>query len=136
MDVVRSIQVAATGLKAQSGRMRVIAENLANANSTGNTPQADPYRRRVPTFRSALDREIGAQTVRLGGIERDQSAFQMRHEPGHPAADENGYVKYPNVNTLVESMDMREAQRSYEANLNVIGSARRMLQRTIDILRG
>ncbi len=136
MDVVRSIQVAATGLKAQAGRMRVIAENLANANSTGNTPQADPYRRRVPTFRSALDREIGAQTVRLGGIERDQSAFQMRHEPGHPAADENGYVKYPNVNTLVESMDMREAQRSYEANLNVIGSARRMLQRTIDILRG
>jgi flagellar basal-body rod protein FlgC len=136
MDVIRSISVAATGLKAQAGRMRVIAENLANANSTAQTPGQDPYRRRIPTFRAALDRELGATTVRMGEVQTDQSAFQTRFEPGHPAADENGNVRYPNVNSLVETTDMREAQRSYEANLNVISSTRRMIQRTIDILRG
>lgn len=136
MEFIRSILVAASGLRAQSGRMRVIAENVANANSTAQTPGGDPYRRRVPTFQSGLDREIGAQTVRLGRIESDRSDFQLRHEPGHPAADPNGYVRYPNVNPLIESMDMREAQRSYEANLNVIGTTRRMIQRTLDILRG
>lgn len=136
MEFVRSILVAASGLKAQAGRMRVIAENLANANSTASTPGADPYRRRVPTFQSRLDRTLGAQSVTLGRVETDRSDFQMRHEPGHPAADANGYVKYPNVNSLVETMDMREAQRSYEANLNVVGTTRRMIQRTLDILRG
>jgi flagellar basal-body rod protein FlgC len=136
MDVVRSIQVAATGLKAQAGRMRVIAENLANANSTAQTPGGEPYRRRVPTFRATLDRELGATTVAMGQVQTDNSAFQRRHEPGHPAADENGYVQFPNVNTLVETTDMREAQRSYEANLNVIGTTRRIVQRTLDILRG
>jgi len=136
MEFVRSIMIAASGLRAQSGRMRVIAENLANANSTATTPGGDPYRRRVPTFESRLDREIGANTVQLGRIQQDRSDFQMRFEPGHPAADANGYVRYPNVNTLVETMDMREAQRSYEANLNVIGTTRRMIQRTLDILRG
>jgi flagellar basal-body rod protein FlgC len=136
VDLNRSIQVAVTGLKAQSGRMRVIAENLANADSTGNAPGADPYRRRVPTFQARVDRAIGAQTVTLGRIEPDQSDFRIRHEPGHPAADANGNVKYPNVNSLIETMDMREAQRSYEANLNVIGTTRRIVQRTLDILRG
>lgn len=136
VDLVRSIQVAVSGLKAQSGRMRVIAENLANADSTGTAPGADAYRRRVPTFQSRLDRTIGAQTVALGRIESDNSDFRIRHEPGHPAADANGNVKYPNVNSLIETMDMREAQRSYEANLNVIGTTRRIVQRTLDILRG
>jgi flagellar basal-body rod protein FlgC len=116
--------------------MRVVAENLANANSTATTPGADPYRRRVPTFQSRFDRELGAQTVQLGRVEQDRSDFQLRLEPGHPAANAEGYVRYPNVNSLVETMDMREAQRSYEANLNVIGATRRMIQRTLDILRG
>jgi flagellar basal-body rod protein FlgC len=135
MDVVKSIWVAASGLRAQSGRMRIIAENLANADSTAQTPGGDPYRRRMPTFANRLDRELGAQTVALGKVETDKSDFIIKNEPGHPAADANGKVKYPNVNTLVETMDMREAQRSYEANLNVIGISRRMIQKTIDILK-
>ena len=135
MDFMKSIFVAATGLQAQNGRMRVIAENIANADSTGRTPEEDPYRRKIPTFRATLDRELNAEVVELGPLEIDQSAFRMRYEPGHPAADADGNVKLPNVSTLVEMTDMREAQRSYEANLNLIQSTRRMLQRTIDILR-
>jgi flagellar basal-body rod protein FlgC len=135
MDFLKTIAVAASGLKAQSGRMRVIAENLANADSTGSTPGADPYRRRVPTFVEKLDRELGVRTVQLGRVLEDESAFRTRFDPGHPAADENGQVKLPNVSSLVESMDMREAQRSYEANLNLVNATRRMLSRTIDILR-
>ena len=135
MEFLRSIMVAATGLRAQSGRMRVISENLANADSTGNAPGADPYRRKIPTFKTALDRELGADTVRLGKIERDQSDFGTRYDPGHPAADAKGYVKLPNVNTMVEAMDFREAQRSYEANLNLITATRRMIDSTLDILR-
>lgn len=135
MDVVKSIWVAASGLRAQSGRMRIIAENLANAESTAKTAGGDPYRRRMPTFASRLDRELGAQTVALGRVDTDKSDFTIKSEPGHPAADANGNVKYPNVNSLIETMDMREAQRSYEANLNVITVSRRMLQKTIDILK-
>lgn len=135
LDFIKSISIAASGLKAQSGRMRVLSENIANADSTGQRPGADPYRRRVPTFRSELDRSLGAQVVSLGRVRPDNSDFRTRYEPGHPAADANGMVKYPNVNSLVEMNDMREAQRSYEANLNVIGATRRMIQRTLDILR-
>ncbi|MFN0264122.1 flagellar basal body rod protein FlgC [Tepidamorphus sp. 3E244] len=135
MDIMKSIMVAASGLKAQSGRMRVIAENLANADSTGTRPGEDPYRRKIPVFKSLMDRDLGARTVELSKIDRDRTDFGIKLEPGHPAADENGYVKVPNVNSLVESMDMREAQRSYEANLNVISSTRRMVMRTLDILR-
>lgn len=135
MDLVNSMKIAAAGLKAQSGRMRVIAENIANAESTARTPDGDPYRRRVPTFVSGFDRALAATKVELGKVEEDQSAFRSRYEPGHPAADANGYVKYPNVDTLVESVDMREAQRSYEANLNIVTATRRMIQRTLDILR-
>ncbi|HXK54961.1 MAG TPA: flagellar basal body rod protein FlgC [Hyphomicrobiales bacterium] len=136
MDFLSTLKIAASGLRAQSGRMRVIAENLANADSTATTPQGEPYRRRVPTFVSELNREIGAQVVRPGRILTDRSDFKSRYEPGHPAADAKGYVKTPNVNPLIESMDMREAQRSYEANLNVVSSTRRMLMRTLDILKG
>ncbi len=135
MDFMKTISVAASGLKAQSGRMRVIAENLANADSTANTPGGDPYRRRVPTFANRFDRELQAHTVQLGRIREDQSAFRTRFDPAHPAADQNGEVKLPNVNSLIEQMDMREAQRSYEANLNLVTATRRMISRTIEILR-
>jgi flagellar basal-body rod protein FlgC len=135
MDLLKSIVAAASGLRAQSGRMKVISENLANADSTADRPGADPYRRKVPTFRSQVDRELGVRTVELGRIRPDTSAFRTRIDPGHPAANAEGEVRLPNVNSLIETMDMREAQRSYEANLNVISSARRMISRTIEILR-
>jgi flagellar basal-body rod protein FlgC len=135
MDLIKSLFISASGLKAQNGRMRVIAENIANANSTSKTPDELPYRRKIPTFKSYFDRALGAEVVELGEIAEDRSDFRSVHMPGHPAADENGYVLQPNVNTLIETTDMREAQRSYEANLNVIDSTRKMLQKTIDILR-
>lgn len=135
MDLLNSLKIAASGLGAQSQRMRVISENIANTNSTATEKGGDPYRRKVPTFVVEYDRAIGADTVRAGKIKHDKSDFGMRFEPGHPAADKNGYVKTPNVNGMIEAMDMREAQRSYEANLNVIKSARRMLAKTLEILR-
>jgi flagellar basal-body rod protein FlgC len=135
MDFLKSLSIAASGMRAQAGRMRIIAENIANADSTAQRPNADPYRRKVPTFRSEVDRALDARVVGLGRVRPDQSAFRLRYEPGHPAADVNGNVKYPNVNPLIEMTDMREAQRSYEANLDVIGATRRMLQRTLDILK-
>jgi flagellar basal-body rod protein FlgC len=135
MDFLKTISVAASGLKAQSGRMRVIAENIANANSTGKTPGADPYRRKVPTFARQFDRDLEANVVAMGRVGLDGSAFRTRFDPGHPAADAKGEVKLPNVNSLIETMDMREAQRSYEANLNLISATRRMISRTLEILR-
>jgi flagellar basal-body rod protein FlgC len=135
MDFLKSMQIAASGLRAQTGRMQVIAENVANADSTAQRPGGDPYRRKIPTFRSEMDRALEANTVTMGKIRQDPTDFRTKYEPGHPAADQNGYVKYPNVNSVIELNDMREAQRSYEANLNVIGATRRMIQRTIDLLR-
>jgi flagellar basal-body rod protein FlgC len=135
VDFLKSIAIAASGLRAQAGRMRVISENIANAESTAPRAGADPYRRKIPTFRSEMDRALDAHTVAMGRIRADRSDFRTKYEPGHPSADANGYVKYPNVNSLVEMMDMREAQRSYESNLNVIGATRRMIQRTLEILR-
>jgi flagellar basal-body rod protein FlgC len=135
MDFLKSIAIAASGLRAQAGRMRVISENIANADSTAPRAGADPYRRKIPTFRSEVDRALQASVVGLGRTQTDPTDFRSKYEPGHPSADADGYVKYPNVNSLIEMTDMREAQRSYEANLNVISATRRMLQRTIDILR-
>ena len=135
MDFLKTMSIAASGLRAQAGRMRIISENIANADSTPTGPGADPYRRKVPTFVSELDRTIDARVVEMGKVRIDNSEFRLKYEPGHPAADKNGNVKYPNVNPLVEMTDMREAQRSYQANINVIGAARRMIQRTIDILK-
>jgi flagellar basal-body rod protein FlgC len=135
MDFMRSLAIAASGLRAQVGRMRIISENIANADSVAQSPGGDPYRRRIVTFSSELDRSIGANVVKLGPVETDNSAFTVKHEPGNPAADAKGDVKYPNVNALVEMTDLRDAQRSYEANLNVITATRRMLQRTIDIIK-
>ena len=130
-----TLQIAASGLRAQSARMRIISENLANADSTARTPDQDPYRRQIPLFRAELDRQTGANEVRMDGARLDQSEFRMVFEPGHPAADEEGYVRYPNVSSLIELMDMKEAQRSYEANMNMIEGARRMMDRTLDLLR-
>jgi flagellar basal-body rod protein FlgC len=135
-DFLSSMRIAATGLHAQTARMRVLAENLANADSAGKTPNEDPYRRKIPTFKSVMDNDIGGEVVKIGKIALDQSEFETRYEPGHPAADASGYVKYPNVNSLIETMDMREAQRSYEANLNVVTVTRQMLGQTIDLLKG
>src|SRR5947209_7268305 len=134
-DFLRSMSIATSGLRAQAGRMRVLSENIANADSTAATAGGDPYRRKVPTFSSALDRTLDAKVVTLGKIVPDQSAFRVKYDPSNPAADASGNVKYPNVNSLVETTDMRDAQRSYEANLNVIGATRRMIQRTLDILK-
>jgi flagellar basal-body rod protein FlgC len=134
-DFARSMGIATSGLRAQAGRVRVISENIANAESTASTPGGDPYRRKVPTFSSELDRTLDARTVALGRVRPDPSAFRIKHDPGNPAADTAGNVKYPNVNSLIEMTDMRDAQRSYEANLNIIGATRRMIQRTLDILK-
>src|SRR5579863_7434458 len=134
-DFVRSMGIATSGLRAQAGRMRVISENIANADSTASTAGGDPYRRKVPTFSATLDRTLDAQVVGLGKVLPDTSAFRVKHEPSNPAADAAGNVKYPNVNPLIEMTDMRDAQRSYEANLNIISATRRMLALTLNIIK-
>src|ERR1700687_5190537 len=130
-DFARSMSIATSGLRAQAGRMRVISENIANADSTAPTAGGAPYRRKVPTFSSALDRTLDAQVVTLGKIRPDPTAFRIKHEPSNPAADAAGNVKYPNVNPLVEMTDMRDAQRSYAANLNIVSDTRRVIERTL-----
>jgi len=134
-DFARSMGIATSGLRAQAGRMRVISENIANAESTAPTAGGDPYRRKVPTFSSTLDRALDARVVSLGKVAPDNSSFRVKYDPSNPAADATGNVKYPNVNPMVEMTDMRDAQRSYEANLNIISATRRMIQRTLDILK-
>lgn len=135
MEALKTMAIAWSGMRAQAGRMRVVAENLANANSTGATPNDPPYRRQIPTFKDQLDRASGVELVRLGKTVKDKSNFKMRFDPSHPAADATGYVKLPNVDPLIETMDMREAMRNYEANLDVIQAARSMITKTIDLLR-
>ncbi|MHB2208889.1 flagellar basal body rod protein FlgC [Methylobacterium sp. CM6257] len=135
MEFSKSLTVAAAGLKAQSGRMRIIAENIANADSAPASAGAQPYRRKIPTFTSHLDDETGARLVEAGRVRRDPSAFRTKYEPGNPAANARGEVQMPNVNALIENMDLREAQRSYEANLNMVTSTRKMLAQTLAILK-
>lgn len=130
-----TLDVAASGLQAQSTRIRVLAENIANADSTGAAPGDAPYRRRTVSFTSALDEASGARKVEVERIGHDPSPFPLEHEPGHPAADEQGYVQKPNVNTLIEMVDLREASRSYEANLKALEVGRDMIGRALDILR-
>lgn len=127
--------VAGSGMRAQGTRIRVIAENIANQNSTADTPGGDPYRRKVVTFKNALDRQLDVDTVRVRKVTEDPSAFALRFDPSHPAADENGYYKLPNVTGLVETMDMLEAQRTYQANVSVIENTKRMVSTTLDLLR-
>lgn len=135
MEFLKSMLVSASGLRAQTQRMKVIAENLANASSTAKTADGDPYRRKVVTFSNELDRSLGATKVKVNKIGTDKSEFQLRYEPGHPGANADGYIKLPNVMPLIEMADMQEAQRTYEANLGIIEGAKSMLQRTIDLLR-
>ena len=133
--LVASLKVAASGLEAQSTRIRIVSENLANARSTGDTPGADPYRRKTVTFGTELDRVSGTDVVKVKTIGVDDSDYIEEYEPGHPAADENGVVKMPNVNILIEMADMREANRSYDANLQVIRQTRDLVASTIDLLK-
>ncbi|MGP1358272.1 flagellar basal body rod protein FlgC [Roseicyclus sp.] len=136
MDPLRSISsIAASGMLAQSHRLKVTAENVANANSTGNTPGEEPYRRKTVTFAEMVDRVTGASLVQVSEIGRDQSEFPLRYDPAHPAADENGYVQTPNVSSIVEMNNMREAARSYEANMNMFEAARNMRRQMLDLLR-
>lgn len=130
-----TLRIGGSGLQAQSLRLRIIAENMANAHSTGRTPGSDPYSRKVITFENELDEAAAANLVRVGGIERHRAPFRIEHMPGHPAADAQGYVRMPNVDLVVEAADMREANRSYEANLQSIRQARDMINMTLDLLR-
>ena len=132
---MKTLRVSAAGMKTQGTRIRVISENIANANSLPQSPGEEPYRRKIITFRSVLDRRVGIETVAVDKIHRDQTKFANRYDPSHPAADANGYVLVPNVKTMIEMMDMREAQRSYEANLSVIRTSKKMLQSAVDLLR-
>ena len=136
MDLSKTLQISASGMSAQTMRLRTIAENLANAESLGEAPGAQPYARKLVNFKNVLDRRLGASVVKVDKITKDQAEFQKRFDPQHPAADKDGYVLTPNVNSLIEMMDMRQAQRSYEANLSVIEVSKSMLARTIDLLRG
>lgn len=131
-----SSKLAGAGLEAQSLRLRIVSENIANAQSTGATEGADPYARKTITFRSELDRALGSASVKVKEIGVDQAPFRVEYDPGNPAADEKGFVKMPNVNVLVEMADMREANRSYEANLQMMKQARSMISGMIDLLKG
>lgn len=135
MDPLSTIsRIASSGLRAQGERMRVVSENVANANSTSNDAGGDPYRRKTISFNEMVDNSTGASLVEVTDIERDMSDFTVRYEPQHPAADNNGYVKLPNVNPLIEMSNMREASRSYEANLTMLEQARSMRSQLIDLL--
>jgi flagellar basal-body rod protein FlgC len=135
MDLTSAMTIAAAGMKVQSARLRVTAENLANAESTALTPGGDPFRRKTISFAERRDRATGLELVDVRRYGVDSGDFELRYQPGHPAADADGYVKFPNVNPLIELTDMREAQRSYEANLNALQLARQMIGRTLDLLR-
>ena len=130
------MRTASSGLQSQSMRLKVVSENLANMESTGTTPGADPYRRKLVTFEQTLDEATGAETVGVERITRDQAPFRKEFDPGHPAADASGYVKHPNVEMMVEMADMREASRSYEANLQMLKQARDMAATMVDLLKG
>jgi flagellar basal-body rod protein FlgC len=135
MDLDRALRIAASGMDIQTRRLRVVAENLANRDTTAETPGGDPYRRKTVTFANRFDRELGANTPKVRRIGTDPREFNSRFDPSHPAADNRGYVKTPNVNSTIEIMDMREAQRTYSANLSVLEVTRGMLTRTIEAMR-
>jgi flagellar basal-body rod protein FlgC len=134
-DLNQALNVSATGMDAQTTRLRVIAENIANQDTTGSSPGADPYRRKTITFESAVDQAAGVETVKVKTIGIDSSDLPLRYDPANPAADPRGYVKLPNVNSFIEVMDMREAEHSYSANLSVMQATRSMLNKTIDLLK-
>ena len=135
MDLTKALNISAAGMDAQTMRLRVIAENLANQDTTGSAPGADAYRRKTITFENRVDASTGAPTVQVKQIGQDKTAQTLRYDPSNPAANADGYVKTPNVNSFIEVMDMREAERSYSANLSVLQATRSMLNRTIDLLK-
>ncbi len=136
MDELKNAsKIAVSGMNAQARRLRVVSENMANVDSLPMTPGAEPYRRKLVTFRSELDRETGASLVKVADVIRDQTELQRKLDPGHPGADREGYVLMPNVNPLIELMDLREAQRSYDANLNVVKASKLMVSKTLELLR-
>jgi flagellar basal-body rod protein FlgC len=135
MPLSDTLQIAAAGMKAQDDRLRIVAENLANADSTASTPGGKPYQRKTITFQNVLDKQLGFETVKIAKRGTDNSDFQKKYDPSHPAADEQGYVLYPNVSPIVEMIDMQESRRAYEANLNVVQVSKAMLVQTIDLLR-
>ena len=130
-----TLRIAGSGLEAQSVRLRVISENIANSQSTGDTPGADPYTRQTISFDSVLDRSLGVPLVRIKTIGRDDAPFKIEHDPGNPAADAGGFVKMPNVDMLTELADMREANRTYEANLQVAKQSAEILGQTVSLLK-
>lgn len=135
MDLYKAMMISAAGMRAQGVRMRVIAENIANSNSVARSANEDPYRRKVVTFSDELNRELGIRTVKVDKVKFDRSDFGLKYDPGHPGADANGYIKTPNVQSLVEMMDMQQAERSYRASLSVIDLSRSMMRQTVEILR-
>lgn len=135
MDLKDSLYISASGMKAQGSRLKVISENIANANSTGETPEDLPYRRKTISFKNVFDRELGLSKVDVSQIKEDQSEFKKRYDPAHPNAREDGYVLLPNVSSIIEMMDMKEASKSYQANLNVLETSKKILSKTIDLLR-
>lgn len=135
-EILNAMHISAQGMRTQGARIRVISENVANANTTGDTPGADPYRRQTISFKNVMDKELGVKQVEIDDIGEDtKTPFPIRFMPDHPAADADGYVKFPNLNPLIEVMDVREAQRSYQANLGMIEQSKTMVMRTIDLLR-
>ena len=134
-DIIKTMRISGAGMKTQGARLQVIAQNVANANSLPQAGGGQPYRRQVMTFKNAFNEALGMNTVQVNKVQPDRSEFGKRFDPNHPAADEDGYVLTPNVNMLIEMTDMREAQRSYDANLNVIKASKAMLNSTIDLLR-
>jgi flagellar basal-body rod protein FlgC len=135
-DIMNAMTISAMGMKVQGTRLRVITENIANADTAGLTPGSEPYHRQTITFKNVLDKKMGLDLVEVNQISTDKKTpFPMKYMPDHPAADEKGMVKMPNVNSLIEIMDVKEAQRSYEANLGMIEQSRNMVMRTIDLLR-
>lgn len=135
MDLQKAMIASASGLRAQSVRMRVISENIANQNSVASSPFEDPYRRKIVTFQTELDKANGVEIVKAGKVDFDKKEFTKKYDPGNPAADEAGYVKQSNVNGLVEMMDMQQAQRTYQSNLNALEASRRMASLTLELLR-
>ena len=134
-DLMKSIHIAASGMRAQSDRLRIVSENIANAEAVGTREGEAPYRRKVLSFENVLDREMQANKVQVKKYGFDDAPFVQKYEPYHPNANDEGYVLYPNVNSITEMMDMKEARRGYEANLNVVEASKSMIMQPIDILR-
>ena len=134
-DLASALAISASGMRAQGFRLKVVAQNIANASSTSDKTGGDPYRRKIVNFANVLDKELGTHLVEIKKLNEDKSQFRLQYDPNHPAANEEGFVQMPNVNSLVEMMDMREAQRSYEANLNMIEASKNMMSKTIGLLR-